>query len=72
MTSPVLLEINGKGFWATVKNRKNTKNYLYGKDGTLQYMVFDDTVKMEPFVRTKEILPLLQSMAPPLALVSLQ
>jgi hypothetical protein len=56
MTSPELLAINGKGFWTTVQNRKNTKNYLHGKDGTLQYMVFDDTVKMEPFVRTKEIM----------------
>jgi hypothetical protein len=56
MTSPKLLEINGAGFWASVHNQKNAKNYLYAKDAKLHYVVFDDSVKMEPFVRTQEIM----------------
>lgn len=56
MTEPKLLEINGAGFWASVQSKKNAKNFLYAKDTTLHYIVFDDSVKMEPFVRTQEIM----------------
>jgi len=56
MTTPRLLKMNGESFWASVHSQKNAKNYLYGKDATLHYVVFDDSVKMEPFVRTQEIM----------------
>lgn len=56
MTSPKLIAMTNNGFWNNVESQMNLKSYLFAKDGSLLYVVFNDTVKMEPFVRTQEVM----------------
>ncbi|BCD96233.1 phosphodiester glycosidase family protein [Marinagarivorans cellulosilyticus] len=56
MSTPEKIEMKGAGFWAAAIKRMPAKKYLFAKDGTLNYVVFDDSVQMEPFVRTQEVM----------------
>lgn len=54
--SPIAQSIGGGNFWGQVEKERNAKGYTFFKDGSLHYTIFDDRVKMEPFVRTTEIM----------------
>ncbi|OZG71873.1 hypothetical protein BTA51_17855 [Hahella sp. CCB-MM4] len=56
MATPMELELGIRGFWSQVAHHTKGKSYAFLKDGPLFYLVFDDSVKMEPFVRTSEIM----------------
>lgn len=54
--APVDQAIGSGNFWEQIESKNNAKGYTFLKDGSLHYVVFDDRVKMEPFVRTTEIM----------------
>ncbi|WP_445358327.1 hypothetical protein [Microbulbifer sp. ANSA005] len=56
MGAPNEFLIGGPDFWAEMNKSKNLSGYTFCKDGGIHYVIFDDTVKMEPFVRSEEIM----------------
>ena len=48
--------IGGPAFWQGVDNSFNNKSYATFKDVSVYYLIFNDTVKMEPFARTDEVM----------------
>jgi hypothetical protein len=56
MAEPAEVKIGGLDFWSKVQKHYNSKQYAFLKDSSIQYVVLDDQVKMEPFVRTEEVM----------------
>lgn len=56
MTQPNQLVIGSINFWKNARKSFSKKNFAHLKDGTIHYVVFEDSVKMDPFVRTDEIM----------------
>lgn len=50
------LSIGDANFWPTIEKEIKANKYATFKDQTLHCIVFDDSVKMEPFVRTEEVM----------------
>ena len=56
MAKPIEQKIGGIDFWNKVSKAYNSKSYAFLKDSSVYYVVLDDHVKMDPFVRTEEIM----------------
>lgn len=56
MTTPIALGIGSSHFWTTIDKSIKANSYAFIKDGSLFCIVFEDSVKMLPIVRTNEVM----------------
>lgn len=56
MGIPTKFSIGAPNFWGEISNRKNKSNYTFCEDNGVHYVIFDDKIQMEPFVRSQEVM----------------